>query len=406
MARYSFRAATRGGEIREGTREAADPAAVAQWLQGQELIPLKITAAAAPPAAAPRARLSGLRGGGAKLELPTYVRAVATLLGAGVPLAGALGLLARYGETPAARDLSDRLGQRIRAGLALSDALSAEGAGWPEGVIAGVKAGEASGRLAVALTDLAGQLERAAASRAKLRQALTYPMVLVVVAIGAIVVLMTVVVPAFEPLFAEAGKELPPATQALLGVARFVQVAWLPLLVVPALAWIGWRQVPASAPLRMVLARRSLGLPVLGDLLLGIETGRCFRLLGTLLGNGVPLLRALHLAGAALGNRALAADLARAAEAVAGGTRLGDALAAGGLWPPLAIALTRVGEETGKLPDMLLRVAETEESQAERRTQRMLTLLGPAITLSLGALVAFVVVALLSAVMAVNDLAL
>ncbi|MGQ9372088.1 type II secretion system F family protein [Azospirillum sp. ST 5-10] len=399
---FRYTAATRDGELRHGERAAAGRDAVVRWLQEQGLVPLTVEAGAAPAAPArpgpPRRPLKPAR----HLAL---VRELATLLDAELPLEEALALVAGLSADAREKALVAGVLAALRGGRPLSAALADSGA-FPADQVALVRAGEASGALAAVMGNLARALERAHALRERVRSALIYPTILAAAAIGSVVLLLTVVVPSFEPLFADTGRALPPATRLLLDLSAAVEAGALPALAALALAALGIaraRRAPATAA---ALDGWALRLPLVGGLIGRIEAARFARTLGTLLGNGVALLPALELAATAVANRHLAAAVAAAAEHLRGGGRLGERLLATPGWPRLAGELVRVGEETGRLPAMLLRAADLLEEESGRTMDRLVALITPAVTLVLGGVVAGVVVALLSAVLAVNEVAL
>lgn len=400
---FRYKAATRDGEVRTGDRTADSREAVVRWLQEQHLVPIVVETGAA-PAAAPRPTVAVRR------PLPparhlALVRELATLLDADLPLEEALALIATLSAEAREKALIDGLLAALRAGRPLSAALAESGA-FPADQIALVKAGEASGALAEVTGRLARALERAHALRERVRSALIYPSILAAAAVGSVVLLLTVVVPAFEPLFADTGRALPPATRLLLDVSAAVQAGALPGLVVVALGALALGRARRSADVAAVLDGWALRLPLVGGLLGRIDAARFSRTLGTLIGNGVPLLPALDLAGTAVANRRLAAGIDAAAEHLRSGGRLGERLLATPGWPRLSAELVRVGEETGRLAAMLTRTADLLEEETGRTLDRLVALITPAVTLLLGGVVAGMVVALLSAVLGVNDVAL
>ena len=400
MPLYRYKAAARDGDLVTGEREADSREEVVRWLQDQRLVPIQAEpATATAPATAPRAAKA----------LPAarhvaFVRELATLMEAELPLEEALTLLGSLVAGEREKALANGLLDALRAGQPLSAALSASGA-FPADQIALIKAGEAGGALADVFGRLAQSLERAHALRERVRSALIYPAILTVGAILSVVVLLTVVIPAFEPLFADTGRALPPATQALLDVSAAVQSAALPALLLMVLGVFLLTRLRRSPGPAARLDGALLRLPLVGGLLAKLQTARFARTLATLLTNGVPLLSGLDLARSALTNRRMAETVEAAAEHLRSGGRLSDTLLAAPVWPRLSAELVRVGEETGRLPAMLARTAEILEEETGRTLERLVALITPVVTLLLGAVVAGVVVALLSAVLSVNDVA-
>lgn len=405
MPLFRYKAAARDGETSVGEREAESREAVARWLQDQRLVPIRVEAAAgssialaaggpAPP------RVKGLP---AARQL-AFVRELATLMEAELPLEDALALMGSLTKGEREKAMVAGLLGRLRSGMPFSAAL-AEIGGFAADHLALVKAGETSGALGEVMGRLARTMERNHALRERVRSALIYPTILTVAALGSVVLMLTVVVPSFEPLFADNGRELPAATRALLDVSAAVKAGALPGLVLLLLAGLGVRQLRRSPEQAARLDAMMLRLPVAGPLLAGIDGARFARTLSTLLGNGVALLPALELAGSALANRRLAAIVADAGRHLRAGGRLGEQLLAAPEWPRLAGELVRVGEETGRLPAMLGRAADILEEESGRTLERLVALITPAVTLVLGGVVAGVVMALLSAVLSVNEAA-
>lgn len=402
MTVYRYRAADRDGNLTAGEREAESRDAVVRWLQERRLVPLAVETGAAAAAATTTVK--------SVAHLPparhlAFLRKLATLIEAELPLEEALSLIASLDGDAREKTVVNGLLDRLRSGEPLSAAMAALGC-FPADQVALVKAGEAGGSLGVALVRLAAALERSHALRERVRSALIYPAILAAAAVGSVVLMMTVVVPAFEPMFADAGRTPPPATRFLLDLAAAMRVWTAPGLALLGALWLLFarvRRLPAAAAR---LDGWLLRLPVVGELAARLEAARFARTLGTLLSNGAPLLVGLELAQGALTNRRLAATAADAAEHLRAGGRLGERLLADPCWPRLSAELTRVGEETGRLPAMLLRTADILEEESGRALERLVALITPAVTLTMGAVVAGVVLALLSAVLAVNDAAI
>ncbi len=402
MPVFTYRAVDRAGQVIRGEREAASEAELTAWLKARQFLPIRL-------APKPRGLALWRRGGSARplgLRARAMVtREMATLLAAELTLDQALGLLQRL-ESGGGAALIGRVLARVEGGSGFAAALAAEPESFDSAYVALVRAGEASGALPQVLARLADALDRARKLREEVRSSLVYPMVLVVGAVASILVLLTVVVPSFAPLFADAGRSLPPATRAVMAAADAVELGGPALLVAALAAALGYRRLPAGSPVRLALHRWRLRVPILGPLTVKAELGRHARTLAILLGNGVPLVAALELALATVRNQALAAALQPLGPGVRAGGRLAPALLARPELPRLFGELVGVGEETGRLPPMLDVLADGYEDDVARGSERLLALLTPAITLLLGGVVAAVLAAMLSAVLAINDLAL
>ena len=400
MSLFSYRAVDRAGLLVTGDKEAEDEAAVLDWLKSRDLVPLRASKAK------PAMLSLTLSGGLAPARRAVLTRELAVLLEAGLQLDQALSLLHRSASRAYEAALLARLIAKVQGGAAFSEALRAEGKVFPADYVAMVRAGEASGSLAPVLERLADQLERAHKLKVRVQGQLIYPAILTLAAIGSVVILMTVVVPAFAPLFAEAGRQLPPVTRAMIAAAEATRLGgpWLGALLLAAIFAIS--RLERNHPIRHALDRLVLALPIAGALQVRLEAARFCRTLGTLLVNGVALVPALTLARAAIGNGVLAGGIDRVADGVRRGLPVNRCLRAETAWPPLMAELCQVGEETGRLSSMLLKLADMLDEEAGQRLERFITLLTPLITLALGLMVAGVLAGLLQTFLSVNELAM
>ena len=410
MAQFRYRALAPSGEITEGVMVAPDRDAVVARLRANDHLPIRTErldqpdpSADAAPAAPPRRRPRWRRrvGPGA---VAMFTREMHTLLDAGLTADRALQVIAETNANPGLAAVAGELRQRVHGGAALSEAMAAHGQLFGPFYRAMVRAGEAGGSLDATLEGLAGYLERTERLVASVRSALIYPMILVVAAGVSVLILMILVVPQFEMLFRETATEIPWITQVVIALSRFLRgYGWM--LVLAALgAWLVLR-LPWRSP--AARARRDgwlLRLPVIGSLIARIEVERFARSLATLLTNGVSLPAALELSGAAVNNQVIARVAARAVERVKEGERLAGVLQASGVIPPLAVQLIKVGEESGRLEAMLLKLADGYAQEVEVSLKRLVALIEPLLILLIGGLVALVVVSLVAALFGVNAL--
>jgi general secretion pathway protein F len=276
---------------------------------------------------------------------------------------------------------------------------------FPEAYVSMVRAGEEGAALPAVLARLATFLARTAANRQRVFSALIYPAVLVAVAALSVTLVLTVVLPQFEPLFAEAGARLPASARLLLEVGDGLGAFWWAILIALAAAAWGLRQALRVPRVAAVRDRLVLSLPLAGTLVRRFEIGRFARTLGILLTNGVAAPRALALAGAAIGNRVIAGAVEMVAPRFREGEGLSAALSGSGAFPALAIQLIRTGEETGRLEEMLSEIADTFEEDAERIVERLIALLVPAVTIAMGLVIAAIIATVMTAMISINDLA-
>ncbi|MCW5732018.1 MAG: type II secretion system F family protein [Alphaproteobacteria bacterium] len=413
MARFRYRAVDPSGEVVEAEMEAPDRASVIRRLQEENHLPIQAEPLG-PGAAAPRraeaglfgpalAALAALFGEDAPLR---FVQSLARLLAAGLPLDRALVIMTEVAGGAREAMLAASVLDEIKDGHSLSTAMARQGAAFDRFAVALVQAGEAGGRLAEGLERLADHQRRARRIRESVRTALIYPAFLLAVAAISIAILLVVVIPEFEALFDEAARELPLLTRIVFGAAAAARdFGWLLLLLF--LLWLLWfRRRLATPEGRRAFDRRLLGLPLAGRLIRDLETERFARSLAALLGGGVALPEAMRLAGEAMANRELGLRIVAAGERLAEGARLSQVLAQAGALPALALQLTRVGEETGRLPDMLQELAGIYAEEAESGVRRAMALIEPVLIVSLGLFVALVIVSVMVAVVGLNALAL
>ncbi|MGI4938989.1 MAG: type II secretion system F family protein [Janthinobacterium lividum] len=403
MARFRYTAIEPSGQTARGEMDAVDEAEVVRRLQREGKLPLRAEPAEASVFAGLLAQGAqrGLRRG----ETAEVVRELSVMLATGQDLDRALRFLAETAPNPRVAGVVGRLRDAVRDGGALAAAMANEGRSFPPLLIGLVRAGEAGGTLAATLDHLAGLLERERKLAATIKTALVYPALLLVAAIGAIVLLLTTVLPQFVPLFEQSGAALPASTRFLIdagdALGRYGLFALAGLGVLALMAAQALRR-PA---VRLRVDRLALRVPVFGNLAREALAARFSRTLGTLLLNGVALLPALRIVPDAVGNLAAAQAVEQAALGARSGGGLSRPLAESGIFPARMLHLLRLGEETAQLGRMAIHAAEIHEERTRQATQRMVALLVPAITVVMGAAVAGIVSSLLLAMLSLNDLA-
>jgi type II secretion system protein F len=404
MPVYVYRAADRRGQTIDGVMEAPDPRTVAERLQGEAYYPIRIS---------PHGEAQswfGLGGGAGRIrqrDLLALTQQLATLFEAGLPLDRALSILEELAPTPRVRVIVADLLHSVRGGSSLSDGLAKHHPRpFSRLYINMVRAGEKGGVLEVALRRLAEFLEARAAFTEAIVSALAYPLVITFVGASAIVFLLTFVIPRFATIFADLKQTIPLPTQVLMTVSATLREYWWVGAAVVLAAVLAWRLWTRTTEGRLAWDQTVLRLPRVGSIVLKVETSRFTRTLGTLLKSGVPVLGALAVVGEMMTNVAFARAVQRLADAVKRGSTLWAAMRDSAAFPPLAVHMVRVGEETGRLEDMLLKTAETFESDVRTEMKRVIGLLEPAIILGMGVVVAFIVVAMLLAIFSINEIPL
>jgi general secretion pathway protein F len=393
-ARFRYRAATGEGEVVEGVVLSPTRQTALDELRRQQLYPVEIHAADAADSLGAERSLN--RGD----ALALWARTLATLLGAGLPLDRALEFTAVHaGHASVARAARD-VRSAVQGGATLAGAMRASEDVFGPLASAMVTAGEESGALDLALSRLAAHLEEANEVRSQIRAALLYPALMAVASLVGVIVLLTFVVPRFTRMLQEIGGQLPLSTRLLVGVSHVVTGwwwVWLPAIGVAVAVMRIWLRQPANMT-RWHLAR--LRAPVAGDFERKFATARFARTLGLLLQSGMGILAAMRIARSAISNRAIAEGIERAENEVARGTRVATALE--GTLPPLAAQLIAVGDESGQLDALCLRVADTYDGELKRSLRAAIGLIEPAMIITFGVIVGFVALAMLQAIYSVN----
>lgn len=405
---FAYKAVTAGGEPVDGLLDAIDKSAVIRRLNDLGYLPLRAEPVQAGVSLArTEINLPFLSHSVTPKDLQLITRELATLMSARLPLDRSLQLMIDLGTKGRVRSLLADLLERIQRGGTLADAVAAHPKVFPGHYVSMVRAGEAGGSLEEVLSGISDHLDKSEAMRETVRSALIYPVILVLMVAVTLVIMLTAVLPKFQRMFEDAGAKLPlPAFIVMRAGEMFRSYGWwmLPSGVLVIVLLLRWQIRRPEG--RLALDRRILRLPLVGGLAARIETARFARSMASLLRNGVDMLGALSMVRETVTNLAMR----RAVEEVSAKLKRGDGLAAPmratGVWPPLALHLIHVGEETGELPAMLARIADIFEREVASSAAQLLALLTPVLTLVTGAIVAAVVGAILTAILSVYSVPL
>jgi general secretion pathway protein F len=331
-------------------------------------------------------------------------RELATLLRAGLPLDRALELLITLAPSPPAAVMLQAIRDEVRGGKALSQALDARRDVFSRFYVNIVRAGEAGGALGTVLQRLADTMERTKELRDSVRSALIYPTILVFVAVASVMVLLIYVVPQFQSTFAQAGKALPIPTQIVIVAGTFLRNWWWAVLPAAGLLVLAFRRRGRIPSVRRLRDARLLRMPLVGDLIAKVEVARFARTLATLLANGVTLLAGLSIVKETMGNVVLSNALDGVTAKLREGKGFGRPLAETELFPRLATQMILVGEESGRLEEMLARVADVYDREVATAIKRFLAVLEPVLILGLAVMVGGIVFSILLGVMGMSEL--
>jgi len=411
MPIYRYKAVNAAGDLATGELDAATESEIVERLRDQGMLPMQVARATGTVAGpeSVRAGAPARRGWFASKhvnrdQLLAITRELATLLNAGLPLDRALEILIGLATAAPAAALLQQIRDDVRGGKSLSQALDVRRDVFSRFYVNIVRAGEAGGALGVVLTRLADTMERNKDLRESVKSALIYPCILIGVAVLSVMVLLVWVVPQFEQTFAQAGKALPLPTQVVIVLGTGLRHWWWALAVlVVVLTWWTRRRLLQPA-VRMRRDARMLRLPLVGDLVTKVDVARFARTLATLLGTGVTLLSGLAIVKETIGNGVLAGALDGVIVRLREGKGFGRPLAETGLYPRLAVQMILVGEESGRLEEMLIRVADVYDREVQLAVKRFLAILEPALILSLAVLIGGIVFSILLGVMGMSEL--
>lgn len=404
MPRYRYKAVSAAGEILEGEIEAADRQAVIDGLHKQGNTPIR-----ADPVKGRAVRQFGSTGLSRRRKLDSEsivltTRQLATLLGSGLPIDRALSTQADIAKEGALRAFLEDVLKAVRGGSTLADALEPHKRSLPAYYIGLVRAGEAGGSLEIVLSRLAESLERGEALRETIRSAMYYPAFVLVMSVLTLVVLFTMVIPEFRPLFEDSATGMPASMAAVIAISDGLRDYWWLIAVAMVAIVLAVQQHNKTPDGRRRRDGLVLRLPLFGDLVTKLEVARFARTLGTLLANGVMVLNALSITAETISNRQLAEAIAGLSGRLKRGEGLSLPLMETGLFPRLAVQLIRVGEESGQMESMLLRVADIYDEEVKRTIQRLLALLVPVMTICIGILVAAIIATMLTAILSTYEL--
>ncbi|MFA5016353.1 MAG: type II secretion system F family protein [Methylobacter sp.] len=401
---FAYKAVNSLGETEEGVRDAVDEQQLIATLQAEGYIPIRVVQAGAKS-------FLGLRLGIKQTKLSQkdialFTGELATLLESGLPLDKSLLVLIDLTEdNERVTKLIGRVLEKVKGGATLADALEKQSGIFSKFYLNMIRAGEAGGSLGEVLVRLSEYLERSRELKETVSTALIYPAILLIMSLASLFVMLTFVVPQFSEMFESAGKALPVSTQIVVGLAEWLQSYWW-MLVLGVILITGYMNLQMADPVKKkIWDGRFLKLPLAGTIILNKETANISRTLGTLLGNGVSILAALVIVRETVDNLVLAAAIQDTEEQLKQGKNMSDALLEKGIFPKMAMQMIKMGEETGRLEEMLLRVATIYDKQLRVAIQRMLALLEPALIISLGLMIAGIIVSILLAILSVNDLA-
>lgn len=386
MPTFHYRARSQGGELLTGAIETSGPEAAADHLAGLGYVPIAIEEKK-------EGALSGDLLEAFRRITPQdriiFSRQLATLINAGIPLTTALDTCASQSENPKIREILIQVRKDIEGGSSFSAALARHPKAFDNLYVGMIRAGEEGGVLDEILERLATLAEHEAETRARVKAAVRYPIIVVVAICIAFAILVTLVIPQFAKLYAGHKVALPFPTRVLIGINYVVQNYWYLILGGLGAAALGLRAFVKTGPGREALDRFKLTMPIFGRLILKVLLSRFARIFATLNRSGLPILQTLEIVGGTIGNVIVTRAVESVRESAREGRGLSGPMKTSGLFPPLVTHMVAVGEDTGNLDEMLTRVSEYYDREVEYAIRNLATMIEPILLLFIGGMVLF-----------------
>ena len=410
MARYKFTALDAKGKEVHGEIDADTQAQAVARIREKQYFPTKVEELAGGGGAAPAKKGGGKKGamqmeiklpkflqGGVKAkQLTTFTRQMSTLVNAGLPLMRALRVLQRQEKNPALRDAVVQMAESIESGSTFAEALAAHPKIFDRLFVNMVKAGEIGGVLDVVLARLAEFQEKAEKIKGKVKSAMTYPIVVLVMALSILGFLMTYIVPKFADIFGDlmGGKGMPALTQFVMNASDTMVNRFPLVLIVLVVIVVVLKLLAKTEKGRLGIDQFKLHAPVFGTLISKNSISRFTRTLGTLMSAGVPVLQALNIVKETVGNEVIAKAVTTIHDAVKEGENMAPPIASSKVFPPMVVSMVEVGEETGALPDMLMKIADSYDDDVDNAVAAMTSIIEPLLIIFLALVVGTIVIAL------------
>lgn len=415
MPLFKYTAIDPSGKEKKGQLEAATLEEANVKISAMGLLPTRVKAASEGGAGTAKAG-SGQKAKGAGFTLPwtkilsedeltLFTRQLATLLKSSVPLLKALEVMERQEQNPRFKKVINSLGENVRGGSSFSEGLLQFPKVFDRLFVNMVRAGEAGGVMDVVLDRLATFMEKSLRMKKKVKSALVYPAVVITVAVAIVVLLMVVVVPQFEEIFQGmlGGKQLPGPTQIVMAFSNFIMNQWK--LLVPGVIGIyfAFKAIAGSAAGKNFLDGVFLKLPKVGTMISKVNVGRFSRTFGTLLSSGVPILDSLVISRDVMTNNRFSAAVTRVHDQVREGSSVSNPMGGEPIFPDMVVSMIEVGEETGELPEMLNRVADTYDEDVDNTVGSITSIIEPIMIVFLALIVGFIVIALFLPILSILD---
>ena len=387
MPVFDYKGKTLGGKQVQGELKAKNRLELERYLRANKIL---VTGVSKKPSQIRIKIGSGIR----KIDISRFTRQFATMISAGLPMVQCLEILASQMETAEFRKIVNTVKESVQSGSTLSEALSKHKKAFDDLYVNMVEAGEVGGALDTILIRLAQYREKADRLIRKVKGALVYPIVVMIVAIGVTFAMLRFIVPVFAKMFSGLGAELPAPTQFVLGISQFLQsntVIMILGLIVLVIAYKLFVRQPSG---RMTVDKLKLRLPLLGELIRKSAIARFTRTLATLLSSGVSILDALNITARTSGNMVLQTAIRKAMVSIAEGETITSPLKDSGVFPPMVTQMISVGEKTGGLDEMLAKIADFYDEEVDAAVAALTSIIEPVIIVFMGAMIGGILIAM------------
>lgn len=403
MAAFSYKAMNAKGKNVSGVLEGDNPRQIRQQLREKGLVPLEVDQVAE-KASKGASKFTLFQPRISTSDLALLTRQLATLIESALPIEEALLAVAEQSDKPRHKNMMMAVRSKVVEGHGLADALSEFPSVFDTLYRAMVAAGEKSGHLDTVLNRLADYTERRQQVKSQIVQAMIYPIMMLVVAVGIVSLLLAYVVPKIIGQFDNMGQELPTVTQILIGMSDATRDYGLYALVVMGLLMVGYQRLLQKASFRLASDRRRLKMPVMGNVVKGLNTSRFASTLSILTASAVPVLEGMRIAGNVLDNKYIQGLVQDAAQRVQEGASLRSSLEQTKVFPPMMMHMIASGEKSGELQSMLARAADNQDREFEAQVNIALSIMGPVLILAMAGIVFFIVIAILLPIISLNSM--
>ena len=395
MAQYNYKAMDKNGKAKKGSIEAINLDKAKEKLKSEGLIVQDI-----------KEQGAGKKGGGKKVkdkDLAVFCKQFSAVLNAGVTIISALEMMSEQLENKTLKRALQEAQSYVQKGGTLADAFKLNPKVFPPIMINMTAAGEMSGNLEICFDRLTTHFETANALHSKVKGAVTYPIVILIVVVAVVAVLLVGVIPQFSQMFDDLGSELPAATQMLVNLSNFLQHKWYILVIIVAAIVFGLKAFGKTEPGSLMYAKIGIKFPLFGNLTIKSAAATFSRTMATLMASGISLIDAVEQVAKMINNRIIREALLDAKTQIAKGVPLSKPLRDCGIFPPMLPQMTKIGEETGNIEDMMDKVADYYEMEVNDATDALTAAMEPLIIVIMGVVVGGIVIAIYSPMLSMYD---